>query len=77
MEAAMSARFRRQHAHQRGIIHRDLKPSNVLVTLHDDKALAKVIGFGIAKAIGQQLTDGRTRRRRGSFTHWGLHLVRC
>src|SRR5215475_2554709 len=46
-----------QHAHQRGIIHRDLKPSNVLVTLHDDKAVVKVIDFGIAKATGQQLTD--------------------
>src|SRR5437588_640995 len=46
-----------QHAHQRGIIHRDLKPSNVMVTLHDDKAVVKVIDFGIAKATGQQLTE--------------------
>jgi tetratricopeptide (TPR) repeat protein len=46
-----------QHAHQKGIIHRDIKPSNVLVTLHDDKAVVKVIDFGIAKATGQQLTD--------------------
>jgi serine/threonine protein kinase len=46
-----------QHAHQKGIIHRDLKPSNVLVTLHDDRAVVKVIDFGIAKATGQQLTD--------------------
>jgi serine/threonine protein kinase len=46
-----------QHAHQKGIIHRDLKPSNVLVTLQDCAPLVKVIDFGIAKAIGQQLTD--------------------
>jgi serine/threonine protein kinase/tetratricopeptide (TPR) repeat protein len=46
-----------QHAHQKGIIHRDLKPSNVLVTLQDGAALVKVIDFGIAKAMGQQLTD--------------------
>jgi serine/threonine protein kinase/tetratricopeptide (TPR) repeat protein len=46
-----------QHAHQKGIIHRDIKPSNVLVTLHDAEAVPKVIDFGIAKAIGQRLTD--------------------
>jgi serine/threonine protein kinase len=46
-----------QHAHQKGIIHRDLKPSNVLVTLHDGTPVTKVIDFGIAKALGQQLTE--------------------
>jgi serine/threonine protein kinase len=46
-----------QHAHQKGIIHRDLKPSNVLVTLHDGRAVPKVIDFGVAKAMGQQLTE--------------------
>ncbi|MCR9293961.1 MAG: serine/threonine protein kinase [bacterium] len=46
-----------QHAHQKGIIHRDLKPSNILVTLHDGKPIIKVIDFGVAKAINQQLTE--------------------
>jgi WD40 repeat protein len=46
-----------QHAHQKGVIHRDLKPSNVLVTLHDGVPVAKVIDFGIAKAVGQPLTE--------------------
>src|SRR5262249_35107330 len=46
-----------QHAHQKGVIHRDLKPSNILVTVHDVTQVVKVIDFGIAKAIGQQLTD--------------------
>jgi len=46
-----------QHAHQKGIIHRDLKPSNIMVTLHDGTPVVKVIDFGIAKALGQQLTD--------------------
>ncbi len=45
------------HAHQKGIIHRDIKPSNVLVTLHDGVPVVKVIDFGIAKALGQQLTE--------------------
>src|SRR5262249_27302186 len=46
-----------QHAHQKGVIHRDIKPSNVLVAEIDGKAVPKVIDFGIAKAIGEQLTD--------------------
>src|SRR5262249_27061608 len=46
-----------QHAHQTGIIHRDLKPSNVLVTVHDTVPVVKVIDFGVAKALGQGLTD--------------------
>jgi serine/threonine protein kinase/tetratricopeptide (TPR) repeat protein len=46
-----------QHAHQKGIIHRDLKPSNVLVVSHDGTPVVKIIDFGVAKAIGQQLTD--------------------
>src|SRR5262245_17903383 len=46
-----------QHAHQKGIIHRDIKPSNVLVSSHDGVPVVKVIDFGVAKAVGQQLTD--------------------
>ncbi len=45
------------HAHQKGVIHRDLKPSNVMVTLHDGRAVPKVIDFGIAKAIHTRLTE--------------------
>ncbi len=46
-----------QHAHQKGIIHRDIKPANILVTLHGDKPVPKVIDFGIAKATQGRLTD--------------------
>src|SRR5262245_5334767 len=46
-----------QHAHQKGIIHRDIKPSNLLVAEREGKPEAKVIDFGLAKALGQQLTD--------------------
>jgi serine/threonine protein kinase/tetratricopeptide (TPR) repeat protein len=46
-----------QHAHQKGIIHRDIKPSNVMVASHDGTPVVKVIDFGVAKAIGQHLTD--------------------
>ncbi len=46
-----------QHAHQKGIIHRDLKPSNIIVAIHDTLPVVKVIDFGVAKAIGQQLSE--------------------
>jgi serine/threonine protein kinase/TPR repeat protein len=54
-----------QHAHQKGIIHRDLKPTNVLVADYDNVPMAKIIDFGVAKAVGQQLVD------RTMFTEFG------
>lgn len=46
-----------QHAHQKAIIHRDLKPSNILVVEQDNKAVPKIIDFGLAKATARRLTD--------------------
>lgn len=57
-----------QHAHQRGVIHRDLKPSNVLVSTHEGKPIAKVIDFGVAKAMNQKLTE------KTLFTAYG-HMI--
>ncbi len=45
------------HAHQKGVIHRDLKPSNVLVAMAEGEPIAKVIDFGIAKALDTRLTE--------------------
>ena len=46
-----------QHAHHKAVIHRDLKPSNILVQEMDGQPEAKVIDFGIAKAISHRLTE--------------------
>ncbi|MEM8930296.1 MAG: serine/threonine-protein kinase [Acidobacteriota bacterium] len=40
-----------QHAHQKQILHRDLKPANILITTVDDEPVAKIIDFGIARAL--------------------------
>jgi len=45
------------HAHQKGIIHRDIKPSNILVYAEPERAIPKIIDFGVAKAISQPLTE--------------------
>jgi eukaryotic-like serine/threonine-protein kinase len=57
-----------QHAHQKAIIHRDLKPSNVLVVEQDNRAVPKIIDFGLAKATAQRLTD------KTLFTELGMML---
>ncbi|MHC4508643.1 MAG: protein kinase domain-containing protein [Planctomycetota bacterium] len=46
-----------QYAHQKGIIHRDIKPSNIQVAIHGEKAVPKIIDFGLAKALSQLLTE--------------------
>ncbi|MCH8119783.1 MAG: serine/threonine protein kinase, partial [Planctomycetes bacterium] len=56
-----------QYAHQKGIIHRDIKPSNILVSFDRERAVPKVIDFGIAKAISQPLTERTLHTEQGQF----------
>src|SRR5438034_6388959 len=46
-------------AHRQGIVHRDLKPGNVMLT----KAGAKLLDFGLAKALGPPTVAGGVRLR--------------
>lgn len=52
-----------QHAHQRAVLHRDLKPSNILVTEVDGLPVPKVIDFGIAKPMTDEVTGDLTLAR--------------
>jgi non-specific serine/threonine protein kinase/serine/threonine-protein kinase len=54
-----------EHAHQKGIIHRDLKPSNILVCVRDDRAVPKVIDFGVAKAVHRGMAENTLQTTAG------------
>jgi len=56
-----------QHAHHRGVVHRDLKPSNVLVADVDGRPAAKIIDFGIARALADPLTGESFLTEYGEF----------
>jgi eukaryotic-like serine/threonine-protein kinase len=50
-----------RRAHEVGLIHRDLKPANLFLTQQGDEVITKVLDFGIAKAIGPQLSGRATK----------------
>lgn len=56
-----------QHAHTKAVIHRDLKPSNILVSCEDDAPRARVIDFGIAKALNQRLVEASVFTEQGQL----------
>ncbi|HUT45541.1 MAG TPA: protein kinase, partial [Sedimentisphaerales bacterium] len=55
------------HAHQKGIIHRDIKPSNILVSVRGQRAVPKIIDFGIAKAITEPLIEKTSYTEQGQL----------
>ena len=56
-----------QHAHEEGMVHRDIKPGNLMVSRRGDKAVVKVLDFGLAKAIREGQFDS-------ALTHAGQML---
>jgi serine/threonine protein kinase len=56
-----------QHAHDHGMVHRDIKPSNLMLARDGERAVIKVLDFGLAKVRSESPTDG-------TLTHDGQML---
>jgi serine/threonine protein kinase len=55
---AHQAAFGLQHAHEQGMVHRDIKPGNLMLARQGDRALIKVLDFGLSKVRSEGAVDG-------------------
>lgn len=46
-----------QHAHAEGVVHGSIEPANVLVTEGNEGPRPKILNLGVARALGERLTD--------------------
>jgi serine/threonine protein kinase len=43
-----------QHAHEEGMVHRDIKPGNLMLSHKGNRAVIKLLDFGLSKATSEQ-----------------------
>ncbi len=60
-----------QYAHERGVLHRDIKPRNIVLIRDAGGWTAKVVDFGVAKILQQELRAGAGSRDAPTLTHTG------
>jgi serine/threonine protein kinase len=46
-----------QHAHEHGMVHRDIKPANLILAGAGNRAIVKVLDFGLAKVTSEGQVD--------------------
>ncbi len=47
-----------QYAHEEGMVHRDIKPANLMLSHQKDRAVLKLLDFGLSKAASEQDASG-------------------
>jgi serine/threonine protein kinase/formylglycine-generating enzyme required for sulfatase activity len=47
-----------QHAYEEGLVHRDIKPGNLMLARQGEKAIVKILDFGLAKATREEKVEG-------------------
>ncbi len=57
------------HAHRHGVVHRDLKPANVLIAWQDERYVAKIIDFGVARWAHTPLDEDERARVVGTAAY--------
>jgi serine/threonine protein kinase len=62
-----------KQAHSRGLIHRDLKPANVMLTANEDGTHAKILDFGLVRAL-ENTTHARATLGMGGIAGTPLYM---
>ena len=59
-----------QHAHEEGMVHRDIKPGNLMLSYNGNRAVIKVLDFGLAKASREQYVSDRHQDESMHHADW-------
>ncbi len=65
-----------QHAHEEGMVHRDIKPGNLMLSHKGNRAVIKLLDFGLSKATSEQNANELRIGEPTLQMDFGEHLTR-